>query len=1484
MYKAGSGTPYWYEWEIGLLECLKMMTDTSVESVVLQSEDFQSLDDVVINYTDGSIVNIQVKHSDNNENFVYSTLTSGKTPMLDKWAKEWQREKSNYEIKEIRIVTNRQWGPMETEQKCSFECFVSNVLPRLQLDYDYTPNNENEINAVNWLKNQISYLGKDASDFVKILKFYQEKNLEDVEAQIKVRISKILGTDKIEAIENSTRSLLSKLSVWATSQRQEQEITREEIYKALCISSTDLPNYELYPEKPIFPSRETFAKSFLNTIQNSDKKMFFLQGLPGAGKTNFVSYLAQLDNSIVDFRFYTYLPANKEHPTFSDDEGYYTGDWLWRSILTQMKKCFEQRGLLCELNFPLIYNYLSVSEMREKVLEYLPLYSKAIGRTCYLFIDGLDHAARSKDSRKSFLSQLPLPNELGDGVKTVLVGQPINDKYPRHLINNEQIQYIDLPVLEEADIAMLLSNERIDIPNVDGTSLAKSIISVVGNNALNVLFAIYEIKKMQTEYTFDSMIDCLREKQLNCQIDRYYEWIVSSIDENSLLLKIKTIFAFASQKIKLKHIADMCEEKIEDVVIVLNKLYPLVVCDLDEYYTFHNDVRLYFKESMIANSNYDVLAMVIYNKVLNDENLGQYKYDILFGIAFELQNKQVIFDLFSPEYIIKSIQYKISVNRLIQQFHTVAHLACELKTLDNIDKISFSAATISQYIRNIEYNQKENLYYDDRSGNNKTESEKYILSIHNKLNDIVYDIYFLLKSGFAQRAENIFDEYLKSTTLNDFINGSQDDSDREFSERCGFICRYFASDILEQEAEIESQNYLKFVKGWLEASSEFVSEKEIQNAFSFKYYNFKHLNDYTMKICSEADLDVNAFGMLIKNYLSEHDKPIVSLVELCVKGILLKYNVDELRNAIRARENEILSSDEFEYDSERILCYIKAYFCLFTQIEDNDEVPELYINILKKSRINPDDRGYVPAIKQFSLSKQVIKDFFDDNADCQNQIETIYSTVFFTQQHGTGSCFDCNAHKVTDFLLSVIYFTHQNAPVDKLLKICSGIKPLFVWENARYVKELTQLFYISNAKGVYFEIAEHWTGKNGILWDKSYDTVEYIGEDVCNVLTQFGLVSEAQDVEKRVLFKLFGYVDHKDYSLNGLLECYKQLPLTEGKLLDYGMRLLAVSDKARSIGDNRMARDIDAAVFDTAVELGVKYASALFELKNTPEEFYDWRNCFLDSYYKKISDGKLPDSELASLYNIVNAWINEDIENAVKRGYNQLEYLHHYNYKIIECVKNEELRQNLMSYGKYSSIPKDDIEKYVSSSSNNHEELICEIKEHGYCETIEERIISMFSDAYRGQVNMLIDVGKVIDIGANSDFISNCVVEYIVQKRKYGYHGMGLDQLVETYHNYFSNDDWMRLFDNIVSSEYSTNIEGFYSLNEDIEILCLWYYKAHMSDKMSALYENKLNVHWSWLTSCGLINLTKYELSIDNTMKSLRAFASYQLRDFSVKI
>lgn len=138
MYNSGIGTPYWFEWEIGILECLNMLQDTSIESVILQSTDFQALDDVVVNYSDKSILNIQVKHTDEDANFTYSFLASGKKPLLNELALEWKNNKDNYNFKGIQIVTNKKWGPQETDGKCSMDDFISKVFPCLQDNYNYT--------------------------------------------------------------------------------------------------------------------------------------------------------------------------------------------------------------------------------------------------------------------------------------------------------------------------------------------------------------------------------------------------------------------------------------------------------------------------------------------------------------------------------------------------------------------------------------------------------------------------------------------------------------------------------------------------------------------------------------------------------------------------------------------------------------------------------------------------------------------------------------------------------------------------------------------------------------------------------------------------------------------------------------------------------------------------------------------------------------------------------------------------------------------------------------------------------------------------------------------------------------------------------------------------------------------------------------------------------------------------------------------------
>ena len=104
MCKAGMGTPYWYEWEIGLLKCLEMLYDENIRSVVFQDPRFSSIDDVVINYNDGSTLDIQVKHTDVDNNFTFSTLLSGDNPMLVKWAKDWEKNKANINIKSINLI------------------------------------------------------------------------------------------------------------------------------------------------------------------------------------------------------------------------------------------------------------------------------------------------------------------------------------------------------------------------------------------------------------------------------------------------------------------------------------------------------------------------------------------------------------------------------------------------------------------------------------------------------------------------------------------------------------------------------------------------------------------------------------------------------------------------------------------------------------------------------------------------------------------------------------------------------------------------------------------------------------------------------------------------------------------------------------------------------------------------------------------------------------------------------------------------------------------------------------------------------------------------------------------------------------------------------------------------------------------------------------------------------------------------------------
>lgn len=97
--------------------------------------------------------------------------------------------------------------------------------------------------------------------------------------------------------------------------------------------------------------------------------------------------------------------------------------------------------------------------------------------------------------------------------------------------------------------------------------------------------------------------DSLTKRKLYCEISKYYEWIFDSLNSSLLLNKVVAIFAFVTQKIELRDIAKLCEEDEVAVGDCLYHLYPLLQEDVNGFYVFHNDVRLYFKDRCKQNRN-----------------------------------------------------------------------------------------------------------------------------------------------------------------------------------------------------------------------------------------------------------------------------------------------------------------------------------------------------------------------------------------------------------------------------------------------------------------------------------------------------------------------------------------------------------------------------------------------------------------------------------------------------------------------------------------------------------------------------------------------------------------------------------------------------------------------------------------------------------------------------------------------------------------
>ena len=530
---------------------------------------------------------------------------------------------------------------------------------------------------------------------------------------------------------------------------------------------------------------------------------------------------------------------------------------------------------------------------------------------------------------------------------------------------------------------------------------------------------------------------------------------------------------------------------------------------------------------------------------------------------------------------------------------------------------------------------------------------------------------------------------------------------------------------------------------------------------------------------------------------------------------------------------------------------------------------------MQQTHITKESRGYLPALTQFRMAKNVFHDFFAKHCNNSVQLDAIYTLVYLSNKFGAGSCRDCDAFATRKFLMRVICRSYiRECEVSKIASICKELEYLYMGKAPRCVRELLPLFEIANCRIQVERMADHWIGENGIAWNMSYSEVEFVCKSFIPLLEKFELEEFKCIVEKRMQFKLLGYTGHKDYSLNDLLELYRLLPLCQEKLDLQGMQLLAISDRASSIGDNRISHEINKEIFRTAIGLGTCFVDALFELKNTPEDFCYWRECLLEVYRECIDRLDLDNNELFSLYQILNAWVSVEIERSKKRGYNRLDYLKRYNSYLASRITDMGLREEIEKSADITALDEGDIEQHTQKSINP--EIMTLVRENGYCQDIGRRIRELFSNNRHEVVELLLRVGEFVVEDKVKEYVEDCVIPYIVQL-EYGFRSYGAERLLKQYSEYFTRENWTQIVSWVISKLPIADMRFFSGVSDDLEIVNRYFYENNYPEKLPGVFAEKVQMHMLLITACYLLNREEYVLKYDAAICNLIDFRKKHL-------
>ncbi|WP_077595967.1 ATP-binding protein [Oceanobacillus kimchii] len=1513
MSTPGIGDPYWYEWYVGLERIIEMINlDSNISYVIFQSEIHNTIDDVVVGIGNEEEVCFQVKHEVGNTgkgNLTFSKLIettarengSTKMSLIKALTSGWKEAREN-EGKTIKPVlyTNRNLGVNRTTRTFDGEKYRAVSLEEFIQKINSFVEQSKSIAEIDGLiddkdlKNQWNEFKSSIGEDSLVLGFLKsvvirsnEGSLEELENYMLESLQDTFKCNLMVA-RGLFDKLCSNLRIWTTTRRGDKvKVTLEDVYDVLSLNyDKEHGEHELPFPTPFFKSREEFAKRVIRNIKEKDRKVVWISGDPGSGKTSLISYL-QLNHNLFKSRYHTFKPISPEQRFYDVDSGLSKPESLWNDLLIQLRRYFK--GEIKKYNVPITNALCSVEQMRKEVIRLAEILYKKTAEKVIICIDGIDHAARA-NNEITFLHSLFSPDEIPEGVVFVIVGQPVQlyEQYPLWIkTGTENVEHLQMPSLLKEDIKELIEQKGIKL-NIDINILSEFIYEKTLGNNLSVAFAVEEARFCNTIEDFKRILD---EKYVSGDITNYYshiwKYVTDYLNKKNLgfpfpdkvvasaiiLLNGRVNSEILSKALKVNLEKDDWDELLE-------LLFPLVQkTSNEEYALFHNDFRVFLMANNSSGAKYRSIAFQLAEYFMRDDN-SLTGLNNLIPLLISSGRKDLISEVFNVEYVIHSLANGLS-RRKLQEYASFAYQsAIESRDWKRYHSVYLAINTMYQHYRYYEYYEKEYKLqdksyvktissYELRAEDIRQESlESYLLMLKFCIDLLSYE-----DPISYSRASSIFNLWMKDFTPTSFVRKVLSE------ESSALLDQNLLDEIITNWAYLA----VKFNKDFTKIDESKQTDDEIRVSLLFNDIYFEKLiktneADKALEIIynggvSYSCIEKNLMNILFSNQVNSYNKILKRIAEeretsndVLLAHVCLIIN-NQIPPVIDLKKLEKIKYITNETSFRAILLSIIVGYQEFNK----DILVGLGVinNLTQEIEKREEDKDYQylrNLTRHGFLIGRVIREFNNDKEINTNTRELLIKSYRDFLEYETRGVRTFNYSEGFNILL-FISLNQSNLLTTIDTDYLCNLLTTHLFERSllgMHYKGIILDFLIKNQKNelvrgylleLYGENGENLFIENN--YEETHECFKKFGE-----LTVPDLMEE---IDKKLQWDVVSYVDHKEYALWPLLKYFqKVIKKHPYEWQSIGLKLYQLSKIADIKGSNRASYDIQKEIASAAVKCGI---NDIWKLRQQDEEF----RFSLDIMYNQLFEMVENSTDIEGLISIwilscgTLSWYNNEDRIGLKNIYFRCVNKG----KEIDAGKIENLLAELSP--EHVKIALHQVNKHDYQIRNQDEfsqkrELEKEDLESNLTEMKTDEIIHFLE--YEQDSFMKWDsINIAWDIIAKRDEISNNIAGKftdftITRLENYAWEQSGCINIVEKLLGILREDILWTL------AEYNKkNIDDndhYYTCSSNMEFLLQYVGDLLSIDFIRYIFDKELKCHYTWITGCGHLNFSS-EMSKPST-------------------